>query len=169
MTSYATRLAIVAAALVVGLGPALAEFEIQESTIDPGETVTIDVTNADKQQIDTLLKHVRRAFDEERNQYVRQAGQYDAGSFDPHEILSKMMYYDAIEGQAHTHLKNQYQGFIDASCQLAAGKAILMGRSEKPAAELLRDGEPLPRAELRHWTTYRFIFPVRPSSRETRR
>ncbi|MEQ8791176.1 MAG: hypothetical protein RIC55_33245 [Pirellulaceae bacterium] len=75
-------------------------------------------------------------------------------------IMEVMMLHDAAGGATYTGLGGDYQSFVDLSAHLGLDRAILLGRVENPAAELLRDGEPMADDYDRRWTYYRIVLPV---------
>jgi len=91
---------------------------------------------------------------------------YNPRSLDVFETLETMMFFRRIEGRAYTSMQNDFQRFIDLSGHLQVGRAILVGRTEAPGANLLNDGQPIGDAEAKTWTCYRFVFPVTPSASE---
>jgi hypothetical protein len=91
---------------------------------------------------------------------------WDATSLDVPRIMEMIMFHDAAGGRQYTRLLHRHQRHIDLSSHLNSGRAILVGRAEQPATELLRDGEALlDRHDVDHrfWTFYRLIFPVQPA------
>ncbi len=87
---------------------------------------------------------------------------WDRADFsDVRRILEMMMFHRAAGGRNYTRLGDGYQQFVDLTHQLKLGRAILVGRVQKPAAELRRDGRDV-RDELDvNWTYYRVAFPVK--------
>ncbi len=88
---------------------------------------------------------------------------YDPTSLDVGRIVETMMFHQHLGGADYTQLSNQYQHFIDLSGLLRCGRAILVGRGPKAGGQLMRgitDLTPLENAGDRHWTFYRFVFPV---------
>ncbi|MEX0679022.1 MAG: hypothetical protein WD063_18250 [Pirellulales bacterium] len=115
----------------------------------------IDFETMDPQTTDTYLRHVTA-------QGERQvAPPYDRASFDIPRIVEITTAHDLAGGEKYTGLVNHYQGFSETSALVQNGRAVLFGRSGRPAARLERDGEPLAGADTETWTFYRFVFPVR--------
>ncbi|MBI2824827.1 MAG: hypothetical protein HYX69_09090 [Planctomycetia bacterium] len=80
------------------------------------------------------------------------------------DTLQQMMFYKAA-GRNEAGLSNSYQQFVDLSHLLTLDRAILVGRAQKQAAQLVDGGAALAGPEDQHWTVYRFIFAVkRPSA-----
>ncbi|MFV1967956.1 MAG: hypothetical protein ACC628_21235 [Pirellulaceae bacterium] len=75
-------------------------------------------------------------------------------------IMEIMMFHKASGGANYTRLTNRYQGYIDLTDHLTSGCAILLGRSEQRATELILDGGKTSNPYDRHWTFYRIVFPV---------
>ena len=78
------------------------------------------------------------------------------------------MFYGSAGGWSYTRLDHRYQKYLDLSDHLLTGRAILVGRGEERAAELLRDGQPFAQDRSRHWAFYRVVFPVQKSDRAER-
>jgi hypothetical protein len=116
----------------------------------------IDIeTQLDPQTVDTYLRHVTA----ERDRNV--APPYDRGAFDIPRIVEIMTSYELAGGANYTGLAHEYQAFVDLSGLVKNGRAVLVGRSSRPGAELERDEKPLAGAERQQWTFYRYVFPVK--------
>jgi len=142
-------------------------------TIAPDQTVTIG-PDTERSELQTKLTGRRLEMDGGNKEYRQYTNPYDFASFDVPTILRQMMFYEAAGGRNYTQLRNDYQGFVDLSRLLRSGRAILVGFSPRPSGDLLRDGEPLappPAAgepqRNRHWSCYRFVFPVEAEEEET--
>jgi len=122
--------------------------------LQPGQIVTLD--NA--RHVTTIDTHFKPS-----DLSSGRAGTYDAGSEDLSSILEMMMFHEALGGESYTSLSNDYQGFLDVSGQLKAGRAILFGYMGQSAAQLLRDGQPLEDPHGKRATIYRFVLPVSPN------
>ncbi len=85
---------------------------------------------------------------------------WDRSSTDVPRILEIMMFHRAARGQAYTELSHHYQAYVDLSDHLRMGRAILVGRAESRATDLVRDGKPMADNYDRHWTFYRVVLPV---------
>jgi hypothetical protein len=83
---------------------------------------------------------------------------WDQQTLEVPRILEMMMFHSVAGGNSYTQLVNRYHSYVDLSQQLLTGRAILLGRSQEPAAKLLLNDEQ-PGAE-QHWTFYRIMFPV---------
>jgi hypothetical protein len=77
---------------------------------------------------------------------------------DVRRILQLLAFYGAAKGRVYTRLEHRFQRAIDWSDHVAAGRAVLWGRAHQPGAELLLDGQPIPRTQ--DWTYYRLLIPV---------
>lgn len=90
---------------------------------------------------------------------------YDRASADVGYILRAMMFHRAAGGRQYTGLHHRYQGFVDVSDLLQAGRAVLVAQAAPEATpgphlpRLVHDGQPLAAAQ-RRLTLYRFVFPV---------
>jgi len=129
-------------------------------TLQPGETVRVGAALS-RPELRTFLRirrDGRKTPGEEET-----TGAYDLSSVDLPGILRTMSFFDAAEGRSYTGLQNGYQGFVDLSGLLKAGRAILVaeGPSQHRGADLLRDGEPMTPQEDRHVTIYRFVLPLK--------
>ena len=141
-------------------------------TMEPGQTVTIG-PGVERSELQTKLTGRRLEMDSGNKQFKQYTDPYDFAGFDVPLILRQMMFYEAAGGRDYAQLRNDYQGFVDLSRLLRAGRAILIGFSPRPSGDLLRDGEPLapPSAagepdRNRHWSCYRFVFPVEAEEEE---
>ena len=85
---------------------------------------------------------------------------WDQYSRDIPRIIEIMMFHELAGGETYTGLQNRYQAFVDMSHHLTVGQAVFVGRSERPATQMIRDGEPLVEYYDKHWSFYRFIVPV---------
>lgn len=119
----------------------------------PGDRIDF-ASDIDPQTVVTYLRHVTARGDRQI------AVPYDRASFDIPRIVEIMTAHDLAGGENYTELSNQYQGFVEMSDLVRSGRAVLFARGAKPAAQLLRDGEPIDGAQTESWTFYRFVFPV---------
>jgi hypothetical protein len=85
---------------------------------------------------------------------------WDEASRDVPRIMEMMMWHQAAGGQSYTGLRHRYQAEIDLSAHLRTGRAVLVGRLDKPAAELSLNGEGDREEGSRHWAWCRIVFPV---------
>jgi len=125
--------------------------------IAPGQLVQVD-GRFDPQTIDTYFRRQNSSDPADINK------PYNLNRLSIESVVPIMMFHEAAGGERFTRLTNRSQSLLDASGLLRMGRAVLFGRSAKPAAQLLRDGEPLAGLQDQHWTWYRFVFPVRPAT-----
>jgi hypothetical protein len=85
---------------------------------------------------------------------------WDQTTLDAPRILEILMFYQAAGGRNYTQLAHRYHGRLDLSDHLRSGRAVLVGRGETPASQLLRDGESLEGQCEQRWSFYRIVFPV---------
>jgi len=130
--------------------------------LKPGIPATIGPTSR-RSELKTVLTGRRRIAEGGEGAFRQVSTPYDKSSTDAAYILRIMMFYDAAGGRPYTGLSNGYQRFVDLSGLLKTDRAILVGEagSNRPAAELLRDGKPLAAEDDRHETFYRFVLPVK--------
>jgi len=126
--------------------------------LKPGQFIDIE-TQLDPQTVETYLRKVRIQGDH------NVSAPYDRGSLDVPRIVEIMSAHELAGGESYTGLVNQYQSFVDLSGLVKAGRAILIGRRAKAAAELTRDGQPMTTEADGRWTFYRYVFPVREQTR----
>ncbi|MFN0017740.1 MAG: hypothetical protein ACKVP0_05725 [Pirellulaceae bacterium] len=107
-----------------------------------------------------LQQHKVNDFKDSATPWVRDSADVPA-------ILQMLMYHEAARGQNYTGLTHRYQTHLDLSGQLTRGRGLLVGRVEKPAAQLKVDGSPLPADQIQSWTYYRIVIPVSPKSAAT--
>ena len=91
-------------------------------------------------------------------------GRYVLSSWDQEEtdinrIMEMMMLYDAINGEAYTHLAHDYQNHVDVSHLLKLGRAVLIGRSETPPDRLVLNGQSI--EDQNTYSVFRLSFSVR--------
>jgi hypothetical protein len=125
--------------------------------LEPGRTIRFD-GHIDPRTVETYFK--QGAPGESRNA-IRP---YQAGALDVERIMEILTLHDSVGGSTYTRLGNNYQGYLDATRQLRAGRAVLIGRGAEPVTSLERDGAPLAGSQDQHWTFYRFMLPVAPAS-----
>ena len=126
--------------------------------LPPGSPVR--VRPGEQRDLVALLKDFKLVRERDRDDLIQMATPYDPASFNPRSILQQMMFYEAANGRTYTGLLNRYQQCIDLSDHLQLGQAILWGQADRPAADILRDGEPLEDAQNEHATFYRFLVPL---------
>ncbi len=81
-------------------------------------------------------------------------------SFEIPRIMEMMMFYKAAGGRGYTNLLNRHEPFVDLSDHLRTGRAILVGRTEAAATELIQDNQPLSQQPGERWTFVRLVIPV---------
>jgi len=118
----------------------------------PGQTTRVDLERAFNLEWRLMRRRVRDTNDV-------------TTPWDPTEehvprIMEIMMYHKAAGGVSYTQLTNRYQWYVDLTDHLTSGCAILWGRSEQRATELLLNGDRASDAYDQHWTFYRILFPV---------
>jgi len=145
---------------------AYGDYAYELGTVEPGEPVRVG-SNLKRRELKSLLTGRQIIFDEEKDNYQSQATPYDQASVDVGYILRAMMFFEAAGGRRYTGLSNRYQGFVDFSRLLKTNRAVLVARAETDTAEpghhgaeLWCNGQPVPHAQVRHTTIYRFVFPV---------
>lgn len=136
-------------------------------TLEPGETVQVGPMLR-RRELRSLLTGRRMFFDKEQaDKFHEEVTPYDPASTDLAYILRAMMFFEMAGGRRYTGLLNRYQEFVDLSDLLKTDRAILVATAvgadgtERPGAELLRDGRLLNDPRNRHKTVYRFVFPVK--------
>lgn len=134
-------------------------------TLKPGQTAPIEPMSKSRIELTTLLTGPKTLAGAGRG--GPGAPTYTRDSDDLFQIVRTMMFFEALGGSRRADFMNRYQGFIDSSALLKAGRAVLL--AEGPArdsagqshgAVLLRDGEPLARPGDAHLVLYRFVYPV---------
>lgn len=126
---------------------------------EPGRTIRFQPG----QQRD--LQHLFKDFkmvQEAKGNYIQVATPYNQASFDVRSILRQMSFYKASGGQEYTGLLNRYFSFVDMSDRLELGQAVFMGLASEghSATEVSDAGRSLGGEHDRHWTLYRFVFPL---------
>ncbi len=92
---------------------------------------------------------------------------WDPASRDIPRIVEMMMFHGAAGASSYTELDHSYQGYVDMSDHLTAGRAILCGRCQTAALRLTIDGKEIDNSAQRNWTFIRLTFSVEPYSRKT--
>jgi len=138
-------------------------------TVGPGETAEVG-PSLRRRELKSLLTGRQIVIvkkEDKKDDYRSQSTPYDPSSVDAAYVLRAMMFHEAAGGRAYTGMSNRYQGFVDLSHLLKTGRAVLVGRAEPAAgdaehhgAELLCNGRPVPREQVRHTAAYRFVFAV---------
>jgi hypothetical protein len=86
---------------------------------------------------------------------------WDRSGSDLPRIVQIMMFHEAAGGRAYTGLLHRYQGETDLSDHLQLGRAVLVGRTQQPAARIVAVGRSaVGETVTEHWTYYRILFPV---------
>lgn len=130
-----------------------APWAYQLGNLAPGASVAID-DDTGRRNISWRLTR-KRAVDQ-----TDISTPWDLYSQDIPRILEIMMFFQSAGGRGYTGLDNRYQSYADLTDHLQLGRAILVGKAEAPATMLIRDSTPLSSAYDRHWTFYRFVYPV---------
>jgi len=144
-------------------------------TLAPGERVAL----ADLPPLNLEARLTERRVEQSKD--VSTPWEQDA--LDIPRIVQMLMFHDAARGRSYTGLTNRYQPRLDLSEQVRLGQAVLVGRAEKPVAELVAgDSAALDSAasdsaalgsaavpaagplaagdNLQTWTWYRLLLPV---------
>lgn len=130
---------------------------VMERGLAPGQTVNMRELPSPR----TLEWHLtRRRMDPSEERTVERVTSWNRTDDNVPRILELMMFYDAAGGGTYTGLLHQYQDDLDLSTLLRFDRATLVGRAERPAVEIARDGKPLTKGYDRQWTWYRIVFPV---------
>ncbi len=139
-------------------------------TIGPGETARVGPTNK-RSELKTLLTGRRFVANEgvgvTEQKFHEEATPYDQSSAELPYILRTMMFYGAAGGYRYTGLWNAYQDFVDFSSLLKTDCAILVAEGpdlpgdDCHGSRLFRDGQAISGLQDRHFTMYRFVFPVK--------
>ncbi|MBN1395703.1 MAG: hypothetical protein JW959_11830 [Pirellulales bacterium] len=136
----------------------------QIDALEPGKPFPLGMMTK-RSELKTVLTG-RKVKLTEGDKYRQEATPYDQASTDLFYILRTMMFYKASGGRRYTGLWNEYQGFVDLSDLLKAGRAILIVQGpaddNNRRAATLRDGdESLGEPNDEHRVMYRFVFPVK--------
>ncbi|MGQ9575537.1 MAG: hypothetical protein ACUVUC_09475 [Thermoguttaceae bacterium] len=129
-------------------------------TLNPGQSARIIATQ-ERRDLRTFLTGQTLFLGVQR-----QAARYDQSSVDLAYILRAMTFFKRAGGYRYTGLTNRYQGYVDLSDLLSAGRAILVAvaaddpRSPHHGAQLVCDGHPAVTPRDRHTTLCRFVLPV---------
>lgn len=83
---------------------------------------------------------------------------WDQYTLDVPKTVEMMMFHSAAGGESYTQLVNRYQSYIDLTSHLNIGRAILIGRSDSAAMNLVLNDSA--RKMDRQWTYYRILLPV---------
>ena len=77
------------------------------------------------------------------------------------ELVTAMMFHEALGADAYSQGPSRYQAFIDMSRLLKGNQAILLARAADAAGSNWTDGDaPLASDEDRRWVYYRFVIPL---------
>jgi hypothetical protein len=126
-----------------------------DETLSPGETINMDLHGGKRRDLERRL--TRRRVTHETKEEI---SPWDAGNLDVIRTMEVLMFHEASGGQPYTKLSNRYQPYVDLTEQLRLGRAVLVGRAEKPAATWLRGEQPLQNEPDKSWAYYRIVFPV---------
>ena len=122
--------------------------------LEPGETVSL----ADFSTTRYLDWHLTRRRVNSDNKDMTTP--WDQADQDIARIAEMMMFHDAAGGRGYSRLKHRHQAFIDLSGHLRSGRAILLGRSDRPAAAWTVNGQAMDEQLETRLTFYRVVFPV---------
>lgn len=142
-------------------------------TLQPGQVAAIN-TSVKRSELKTYLngwKIVQDAGEEKAKASHEISTPYDDSSFSVPYILQAMMFYRVAGGGRYVGLADGYQGWLDQSSLLAAGRAILVAQAasqasapDRPGCQLLLDGRSVPAAGQNRTAVFRFLFGVKPAS-----
>lgn len=125
----------------------------------PGERRRSRLSQLDRRGVKERLTKMRQVLDREANVYRYQWAKFEAGGGDLGRTLEVMMFHDLLEGRKYTGLHHGDPARIDLSFQLACGRIMLLGEIERPIAELVQAGKPLPAKVDRRRTVVRVLAP----------
>lgn len=128
---------------------------ILDETLKPGQALSMDAQGGKRRDLERRL--TRRRVTHETKEEI---SAWDEANLDVPRILEIMMFHEAAGGQPYTKLAHRYQSYVDLSEHLRLGRAVLVGRSESPAATWTRGDKPLLDQPTKHWTYCRIVFPV---------
>jgi len=86
---------------------------------------------------------------------------YDPQGSDVKRIVEMLSFYKAAKGTNYVGLKHRYETLLDMSLHLGTDRAVLVGVSRKPTAEVLDGDQPLAPGTTEGLTLYRVIVPIR--------
>jgi len=131
-------------------------------SIEPRQAVRVGPMTS-RSELKTLLTGRRIVFEDREHKFHQESAPYDQASVDLPDILRMMTFFEAIDGRRYTGLDNGYQRWGDLSGLLKTNRAVLLAQRpvSRPAAQWLRDGEPLGGPKDTRVVFYRFIAPVR--------
>jgi len=87
---------------------------------------------------------------------------WEQDSVDVPRIMQIMLFHETARGRNYTGLTHEYLGHLDLTEHLRSGRAVLVGRAEKPVSQL-KLSESTNDAEMgqqQHWSWIRFVLPV---------
>lgn len=122
--------------------------------LEPGETVSLSEFSTTR-YLDWHL--TRRRVNSDNKDTTTP---WDQADQDAARIVEMMMFHDAAGGRGYSRLRHRHQTFIDLSGHLRAGRAILLGRGDQPAADWKVDGRAIDEQLESRLTYYRVVFPV---------
>lgn len=126
-----------------------------DQTLKPGDEV--DLASLASKRRDLERRLTRRRVTHETKETITP---WDEASLDVPRILEIMMFHEAAGGTSYTRLAQRYQSFVDLSEHLPLGRAILVGRADVTAPQLLGPNEPVVARPAQSWTYFRAVFPV---------
>ncbi len=133
----------------------------------PGETLDVadELAGLERTELVTRLTDRVMVFDSQRNEFVRQSRAYDEATFDRGRILRQMMFFQAAGGRGYAQLTNRYQGFVDLSGHLQAGRALLVAHLPADAGTAWQlNGQAAVGEHVARESFVRFVIPVLPAT-----
>lgn len=83
---------------------------------------------------------------------------YDALDRDPRRLVEILTFHEVVGGRGYTGLENDLYDRLDLSTLLLGGRAVLLGRTTQPLADLQVNGQPVHSG--RRTSFVRVVFPV---------
>jgi hypothetical protein len=88
---------------------------------------------------------------------------WEQDSVDIPRVMQMLMFHEAARGTNYTGLTHRYQAKIDLSEHVRLGRAVLVGRADKPVARIASGDTASALAaadDTNSWTWYRVLLPV---------
>ena len=130
-----------------------APFAYQIGRIPAGKGMEITSTTIKR----NLRYRLTRKTLSEANQIMAPWDKYDLNI---PRIIEMMMFHEAAGGEIYTGMSNRFQSFIDLSNQIAAGRAVLVGRVSRETTLIECNANS---SSSEQWIFYRFVLPVQSS------
>ncbi len=121
--------------------------------LEPGATRSVDSSLTAHDVVPQLTRRKVVGTEEVRTPW-------DPTGHDLTRIAEMLMFHETAGGTSFTGLVQRYLSRLDFSHRLQLDRAVLVGRSARPLAEFLRDGEPLQADPERLATFVRVLIPV---------